>query len=101
MAQKGQSPCAIFVKKGTVPFSTFASLLGMADKVDRCDVWEGFPFYPLAAYLANLLTATIDDSTYECLWGIGRMCLANKFIAHTGFMDKADVKRVGPVGFKE
>ena len=79
----------------------FASLLGMADKVDRCDVCEGFPFYPLAAYLANLLTATIDDSTYECLWGIGRMCLANKFIAHTGLMDKADVKRVGPVGFKE
>ena len=73
----------------------------MADKVDRCYIGEGFPFYPVAAYSANLLTATIDDSAYECLWGIGRMCLANKFIAHTGLMDKADVKRVGPVGFKE
>ena len=79
----------------------FASLLGMADKVDRCDIWEGFPFYPLAAYLANLLIATVYDSAYECLWGIGRMCLANKFIAHTGLMDKADVKRVGPVSLKE
>jgi hypothetical protein len=73
----------------------------MADKVDRCYIGEGFPFYPLAAYFANLLPATIDDSAYECLWGIGRMCLASQFIAHTGLMDEADVKRVRPVSFKE